>query len=46
MRELLDLAIDKGVRRFVERARVAGFTLPRQPDDDQGRFEEEIEDFR
>lgn len=51
MRDLLDLAIDKGVRKFVTRAHRAGLTLsgstssPALPDD-KSLFETELGDFR
>jgi predicted HTH transcriptional regulator len=49
MRELLELAIDKGVRRFVERAQKAGLFQPVQPppaaQDDEARFDDQIKDM-
>jgi predicted HTH transcriptional regulator len=49
MRELLELAIDKGVRRFVERAQKAGLFQPVQPppttQDDDARFDDQIKDM-
>jgi len=46
MRDLLELAIDKGVRRFVERAQKAGLFQPVQPPpasrDDDARFDDQI----
>lgn len=47
MRELLVLAIEKGVRQFVEVATRAGFKLPNQAtagDKDEGRFVQQRED--
>jgi predicted HTH transcriptional regulator len=49
MRDLLDLAIDKGVRRFVERAKAAGAwpSVQATPGPtDQDRFNEQIKDLR
>ena len=47
MRELLELAVDKGVRRFIERARATGLlTSGPVPPTDQERFEEQLEDLR
>jgi hypothetical protein len=49
MRELLELAIDKGVRRFVERAQRAGLFQPAPPPpatrDDDARFGDQIKDL-
>jgi hypothetical protein len=49
MRELLELAIDKGVRKFLERAQKAGLFQPVQPPatapDDQTRFDDQIKDI-
>jgi hypothetical protein len=49
MRELLELAIDKGVRRFVARAQKAGFSSalqpPSAPPDDEQLFREQNEDL-
>jgi predicted HTH transcriptional regulator len=49
MRELLELAIDKGVRKFVERAQKAGLFQSVQPptttQDDQARFDDQIKDM-
>ena len=46
LRELLDLAIDKGVRKFIARARAAGLTteLGGGPTDEE-RFTQEATDF-
>lgn len=45
MRELLDLAIDKGVRRFVERARAAGLDLSAASSQaDQPGYDRELRD--
>ncbi len=49
MRELLELAVDKGVEKFVARARKAGLfpggqAVPASPDDKE-RFKEQIEDL-
>lgn len=43
-RELLDLAIEKGVRRFVSKAHGAGLVLPTSPAEDR-RFDEELVEF-
>ena len=46
MRDLLDLAIEKGVRRFVTRARAAGLSLSGQlPPTDSESFDRQVEDF-
>lgn len=47
MRELLDLAITKGLRRFLERASAAGLSLPiaTTPSDDE-KFDDELGDLR
>ena len=49
MRELLDLAIDKGVKKFITRAVNAGLTLnhgsPRSSPNDEDRFRHQIEDL-
>ncbi|HEX5504094.1 MAG TPA: ATP-binding protein [Thermomicrobiales bacterium] len=45
MRELLDLAIEKGLRRFLARARAVGLELPGQaPSGDRERFERQLRD--
>lgn len=50
MRELLDLAIEKGVRRYIERARRVGLLPPEQPmlprPTDQERFDKTLEDLQ
>ena len=49
MRDLLDLAIEKGVTQFLERARRVGlFSAPtaESPADDQERFDEQLGDLR
>ena len=47
MRELLELAVDKGVRKFIKRARATDLlTSGPVPPTDQGRFEEQLEDLR
>jgi predicted HTH transcriptional regulator len=49
MREVLELAIDKGLRKFVARARDAGMIPPTEGTSthvsDQARFEKQIEDL-
>jgi len=49
MRELLELAIDKGLRKFVSRAREAGMTPPMEGTppriSEQAFFEKQIEDM-
>lgn len=45
MRELLDLAIEKGVRRFVEVAHAAGLRAEPRPDAG-GRYDDELGEFR
>ena len=46
MRELLELAIDKGVRKFLTRARIAGlFGDTRTAPSDEALFEEQIEEM-
>ena len=49
MRALLELAIDKGVRKFLERAQKVGLFHPVQPPpippDDQERFDDQIKDM-
>lgn len=49
LRELLDLAIEKGLRRFVERATRAGLAVGVAPDDhrteDDARFTAQLEDW-
>jgi hypothetical protein len=49
MRELLELAIDKGVRKFVIRAQKAGLFPPvpgsPAPPSDEALFEQQIEDL-
>jgi predicted HTH transcriptional regulator len=49
MRALLELAIDKGVRKFLERAQKMGLFHPIQPPpippDDQERFDDQIKDM-
>jgi predicted HTH transcriptional regulator len=45
MREVLDLAIEKGVRRFLNRARAVGLLLPDDSaarDHDKERFEQQL----
>ncbi len=45
MRELLDLAIEKGVRRFIARARAVGLELPgRAAPSDQARFDQQLQE--
>ena len=49
MRDLLDLAIEKGVRRFLERAERVGLTAPQAvdpPASEQERFDEQLGDLR
>ncbi len=49
MRDLLDLAIEKGVRQFLERAARVGLNVPQitEPvDSDQERFDQQIGDLR
>ncbi len=47
MRELLELAVDKGVRKFIERARATGLlTSGPVPPTNQERFDEQLEDLR
>jgi predicted HTH transcriptional regulator len=46
MRDLLDLAIEKGVRRFVAQARASGLSLSGQlPPTDAELFNQQLEDF-
>jgi predicted HTH transcriptional regulator len=46
MRELLDLAIEKGIRRFIARARAVGLELPGgQAPSDQDRFDQQLQDI-
>lgn len=49
MRELLELAIEKGVRKFVATAQRVGMfspvSLPATPPEDQARFDEQIKDL-
>jgi len=45
MRELLDLAIEKGVRRFITRALAVGLELPGgSAPSDQERFDQQLRD--
>ncbi len=45
MRELLDLAIEKGVRRFIARARAVGLELPGRPaPSDQDQFDQQLQE--
>ncbi len=46
MRELLDLAIEKGVRRFIARARAVGLVLGgSEPPRDEERFAEQLREL-
>ena len=49
MRDLLDLAIEKGVRRFLSQAQRAGLMVPAevyQENTDQERFDQQLGDLR
>jgi hypothetical protein len=45
MRELLEIAIDKGVRAFLRRSRAVGVSLEGQPSD-AGLYDEEAKDLK
>ena len=46
MRDLLDLAVEKGVRKFITQAHAAGLSVSGQrPPTDEELFESEILDF-
>lgn len=49
MRELLDLAIEKGVKQFLERAERVGLYISQTPDSvatDQERFDEQLGELK